>query len=348
MITSGQYYQYFYNIFLRKHKEEFQYCLRHDPSREMDVPKRGNYGKLSSLLEQIDLKYGFDMELNYAQLSLWQKEFARCTEEEALLAAGCFVLFCCLIDKFLDSPRFSTEQKEAVCEKCSLTGMEIAGMEIAGRKITGMETAGIEITGMEITGTEIIREQDFRELDLLIAPFIRFIRKQKDRELYSKEMLYTDINKAFRSEIYMYRSALGHNRDMEGEELSLLIDKSVRFEKAAFLTASFGVNSRRSVRAAEVLGRIFWLTDDLCDFVEDIREHRKNSLLVFCIREEKVSSLEERIEIVLKNLDIAVSQLEEDLRLLKELVSEEFYCFMMAQVWKWSYKVRGKAEKADE
>lgn len=322
MITSAQYYQYLYDSFLLKHKEEFQYCLRHDPAREMEVPKTGDYRKLLSLLEQIDLKYGFDMELNFAQLSLWQKKFVGGTDEEALLAAGCFVLFCCLTDKFLDSPRFSTEQKEVVCEKCSLIGMEISGMEIT-------------------------REHGFRELDLLIAPFIRFIRKRNDREPYSKGMLYTDIHKAFRSEIYMYRSVLDHKRDMEGEDLSLLIDKSVRFEKAAFLTASFDFNSQKSVRAAEALGRIFWLTDDLCDFVEDIREHRKNSLLVFCIQDEKVSSLEERSEAVLKNLDIAVSQLEGDLLLMKELVSEEFYCFMMAQVWKWSFKVRGKAKKAD-
>ena len=36
---------------------------------------------------------------------------------ERMLTAGKLVLFCCLIDNLLDSPRFSAEEKDKDCEK---------------------------------------------------------------------------------------------------------------------------------------------------------------------------------------------------------------------------------------
>lgn len=301
-----------------KHRNKFEYCIKHNPSNKITIPKGGDYAKLDKLLKEIYMHYNFDMKLNYIQLYLWQKNFCSIIDNEAILAAGKFVIFCCLVDKFLDSPRFSENNKNIICEKLN--------------QIINPQPTGIFI-------------EKFPELDKLIEPFLQFYHKHLDDTFYTRENIFSSIKKAILSEIFMYQSVLTTSTYMKHSELDLLLDKSIEFEKAAFLTASFGHNTPKSVLTAETLGRIFWLIDDLCDFVEDIREHRKNSLLVYCVPKERKYTLECRVEIVYKNLNKAILQLEKDLSLLKSLVDEDFYCFMVVQIWNWSFRIRHMIEQ---
>ena len=153
-----------------------------------------------------------------------------------------------------------------------------------------------------------------------------------------------DLFKAFQSEEYMYRSNLKKYEKIPDEDLSILIDKSTLFEKVVFLTATYGYNTIQSVEAAELLGEMFWLVDDLCDFVEDVHAGRKNSLLFYCIKERKELTLERRIELVYNNMDFAVDHLNNVLAKLKKLVDNEMFFFIVLQIWKWCHNIRKIAE----
>ena len=75
--------------------------------------------------------------------------------------------------------------------------------------------------------------------------------------------------------------------------------------------------------------------DDLCDFIDDIKAGRKNSLLIFCADKEAFGSFEERLENVFKNMNRAVNELENTLRKLRNYVDETFFCFLVVRIWNW-------------
>lgn len=314
MISVKQYYNLLYEKLIHMHQDEFDYCLARDNSASIPPPIGEKYSALKLLLDKVEQKYGFNMKLNYAQLTLWQRRFCAPNESElkenAFYASGAFVLFCCLIDNFLDSPRFTVADKEDVYKK------------------------------IEQFDGAIYKNNKFLELDILIEQFLFFLNSCSEDANCKKAYLRTEINRAFTSEIYMYKSALHKDSRLSDAEFNLLVDKSVAFEKAALLTASYGNNSAKSLKAAEVMGNIFWLIDDLCDFVEDIRENRKNSLLLYCVKENTNYSLEERVEMVYQNIEIPIQQLFQNINELRTVAGQELYVFMMNQIWKWAFRVR--------
>ena len=315
MISEHQYYQKLYNMFIKENQRLFDECTAHVFSSKIPKPEGETYEKLQSLLSTIEQKYGFDMRLNYKQLYLWQRTVMSEVDEERMLVAGKLVLFCCLIDNFLDSPRFSIAAKNKLCE--------MAGMTFFNLK----------------------RQKDspnFYEINILAQDVLRFYQDHPTDIAYPnwKE----DLFHAFQSEVYMYRSMLKKREGLPDEDLGLLIDKSIKFEKAAFLTATYGHNTAQSVEVAKLLGEVFWLVDDLCDFIEDVHAGRKNSLLFYCVQESGVFTLEQRIEMAYANMDLAIDRLNSVLIRLRALVNLDMISFIVSQIWKWCYNVRKMAE----
>lgn len=314
MVSAKQYNSLLYEKLIHNHQNEFNYCLARDISASIAPPIGERYLSLKQLLDEVERKYGFNMKLNHAQLTLWQRSF--CTQdksewkEDAFYASGMFVLFCCLIDNFLDSPRFTPAEKTDVYKKIE-----------------------------HFNGT-VCKNTVFPELDLLLEQFMLFINSCQEDECCKKAYLLKEIELAFDSEIYMYKSVLNKETKMSNAEFKLLIDKSISFEKVALLTASYGFNSSESLKAAELMGYIFWLIDDLCDFVEDVREKRKNSLLVYCVPENDNCSLDNRVELVYQNLDMPIAQLFQNLNELRIMAGDGLYIYMMNQIWKWSFRIR--------
>lgn len=313
MITANQYYNLLYEKLFLSHKTEFDLCLKKENSGMIPQPIGNRYETLKRLLDIVEQKYGFNMKLNYVQLTLWQQAFCKEDEyslkEDAFYASGSFVLFCCLVDNFLDSPRFTEREKEIICKKIECFEMNDS------------------------------KDNLFPELDILFGDFWRFLNSCQEDTKCKKTYLIDLVKRAFQSEIYMYRSVLQKDTVMNITELNSLIDKSIAFEKAALLVASYGTNSDSSLKAAEIMGNIFWLIDDLCDFVVDIQENRKNSLLVYCISTDNNHPLEECINLVYENLEKPIQHLYDNLMLLRDIAGEDLYVFMMNQVWKWSYHV---------
>lgn len=315
MISESQYYQKFYNLFIKKNHLLFDDSLAHDFYSGIPKPEGKEYQNLQSLLSIVEQKYGFNMCLNYKQLYLWQRTVMSELDTERMLAAGKLVLFCCLIDNLLDSPRFSAAEKDKICEKAG--------------------------TLFFYSPTQEDRAY-FTELDILAEDILQFYQDHPADPAYPewKEDLY----QAFQSESYMYRSALKKHEKLSDEHLSLLLDKSIKFEKAAFLTATYGYNTKQSVEAAELLGEVFWLVDDLCDFIEDVRAGRKNSLLFYCVQETGIFTLEKRIELVYANMDFAIDRLDRVLIRLKTLINRDMFSFIITQIWKWCHYVREVAK----
>lgn len=321
MISVSSYYEYLYQNFLRSREEEFQKCISHDHALIIPPPTGTKYEHLVYLLTQIEQKYGFNMRLNYRQLYLWQKNFCPSIDIEAILAAGNLVLFCCLVDNILDSKRFSPKDKEIICN----------------------------IINLEKNSIQIHRElTSFAELSDLINGVFEFYRERNNDTVYSVQSFQQDIRRAVQSEIYMYHSSLLSREAISREKLVLMTDKSIAFEKASFLTASFGHNTDESIDAAITLGNCFWLLDDLCDFIEDIRARRKNSLLLYCVDETDILSLPNRVKIAFENIDKAIYKLNKELYNLKLQVDIDLYSFIMSQVWKWSSHVRRIAQQIDK
>lgn len=313
MLSTRQYYQRLYEELLLKHKDEFNDCLSRDSGLTVSPPETEEYVRLNRLLGQVEEKYGFQMTLNYKQLYLWQRNFCPVADDSSLLAAGKLVLFCCLADNLLDSPRFSDKEKESVCEK-ALTQRELSLSRPS--------------------------KACFPELDALRDEAYGFYEKRPQDDVYPVAAVMDDLALAFRSETYMYHSRLKDYETLPDSDLPLLADKSVRFEKAALLTTSFGNNTERSVKAAVTMGRIFWLTDDLCDLIDDLRAKRKNSLLFFYADSSDALSLLERAALVYQNMGQAIMTLWGELENLRKLVDKDLYAFMVSQVWKWCHHVR--------
>lgn len=303
-------YLFLYNEIMIKHKQFFLECSKRDVSKTISMPSGKGYDELTALLSSVCEKYGLRLRINYEQLYLWQTCFLKEKSDDAILAASYLVQACILADHILDSPDFTKKQKEAVCRKINWN--------------SGMGES----------------ENEFPELSLLFTGFRDYFEKQKEDPLLNEALLYQMIQKAIDSEIYMYESKLDFFEDMEDENLFLLIDKSVEFEKAVFITALYGNNTEESIVAAGILGKIFWLVDDLCDFMDDVKAGRKNSLLLYCADRTNYITFEQRLRSVFANLNLAVEELETSLESLREYVSEEFFDFLILQIWKWFEPVK--------
>lgn len=177
-------YLFLYDEVLMKHKEIFKYCSKFDISREIVAPSSRDYDELNELLLQIHEKYDIDMNVNYAQLYLWQKCFLEKTNDEAILAASYLVKFCVMADCIFDSTCFSEKQKKYVCKKSNFLLRQTDSKE------------------------------EFPELDRLLSGFLNYMHMQKDDVFFRKEILKRTLWKAFQSERYMYKSKIDFSEDI--------------------------------------------------------------------------------------------------------------------------------------
>ena len=124
------------------------------------------------------------------------------------------------------------------------------------------------------------------------------------------------------------------------QKLPLVTDKSVAFEQAAFEIAVAGHGNAHTENAAENMGKLFWLVDDICDFPEDIKERRRNSLLYYLVPEEDEINLQTRVTLAYKRIDKAIDELICCLRQLPALVANPLYMYMLRTIWDWGKNIR--------
>lgn len=317
MLTAAKYYQYLNERFILKNKVLFDRGTAANKDAEFEKPSGNICAELEGVVRQINEAYGFDMAVNYRQIALWQQNFCAAPDEAAMMAACKLVLFCCLADKILDSPRFGAEEKEKICCKLHTKYFD---------------------------GTSSFEQDEFPEMNRLgneIREYLLAAAEENTKEVF---MVLEHLEKAFISERYMYESVLQRNESMSQSDLPLLVDKSIEFETAVFLLGSIGNNDARSLSAARTISRIFWLIDDLCDFPDDVHAKRRNSLLLLCVPQYGPLSLAERVEIAFQNIEYPVTLLEESISDLEKMIDSEFYLFLMGQLWVWCSNVRAALE----
>jgi len=282
------------------------------------LPKHA-FDSLLGLLDTVEAKYGFDMQKicapNYNKFVLWQRAFPGGSVNDRMAAIK-FVVFCCLVDKILDSPRFTEAEKEAVCRKVDVR---------------------------HLTAEVPYQSESFPEIDALLNDIRIHLIAPEWRDSACLPMLLKKMDRAFTSEIYMWKNPLLLRESFNKGDLHLLVDKSVDFELAAFLLASQCMD-HPDAAVARYIAIAFWLIDDLCDFVEDIHCKRRNSLLFCCVPTDETISLEERIELAYSNLEKMIVLLETCLKKLKSCTNSELYQFILNEVWEWSFNVRRMAE----
>jgi len=315
MISAKQYYSYINQKFIISNENLFADCC--DEKLTLLKVPRGRCEPLIKLLNTVESKYGFNMQkmcaLNYNQFVLWQNSFSKEYKEKELIIALKFVVLCCLADKFLDSDRYSDEEKIHICNKINIKNL---------------------------LSTQKYESPFFTEMDVLLNDIREFLISDHVCNVPERDYIIECIRDAFLSEIYMYKNPLQKKEKNADIEMHLLIDKSVKFEIAAFLLATIGSNSTKTIEAATYSANIFWLIDDLCDFVEDVHCKRKNSMLFYCVKDNAELLLSERVEISFNNVDIFINALEENMKSLKQIVDNKFYDYMLNEIWGWCSNVR--------
>lgn len=274
-------------------------------------------------LNTIESRYEFNMQkmcvLNYNKFVLWQRCFAGKIDEEKIKAATEFVAFCCLADKFLDSGRFDREEKEIVYESLNIRNFQ---------------------------GETSYTGRAFSELDEFINHIRNFLERNQMDHAEEIQCILLRMRAAYESEKYMYLFPLSNDDRISREEYHLLTDKSVQFEIAAFMIASMGYNSEQSLNAANCIGEIFWVLDDLCDLLEDIKNGQKNSLLFYSCDPDENISIKDRAQQTVCHLDQYILILFQNLESLKQLVSEDLLHYIYAEVWDWGYDIRHRVNRS--
>lgn len=314
MINEKIYYKKIYEKLIVANSDIFSGCVEKNfPEIVID---NQYFEQLYNLLDQVEKKYEFDMQKivipNYKKFALWQECYFGKIDIEKIKIATEFIIFCCLVDKFLDSGRFTREEKNLVCQK---------------------------IVADNFFSSKNYKSDIFIELDILLNNIRKFILDNECSNA-EKDKLLKLIDKALVSEVYMYRHPLGENDAMEKKDYHYLIDKSIEFEKSAFAIATYTANNERSENAAKNVGNVFWIIDDLCDLMEDIKYNRKNSLLFVGIDCDEPISISKRIEYAYKNMDWFIEKLINNLNALKNNSSEKFYDYIVNEVWEWCFDIR--------
>ncbi len=317
MISIQEYYNSINENFIKTHMPLFKESLSYHIAENNKALQESS--KLTELLDLVYDKYDFNLHRqikpNLQQFYLYQLQICGKTDSYRLDIALVFVLFCCLADKFLDSPRFSEEEKEYICQKLD--------------------------TKYLMSSTPYDSEY-FQEMNELLNHLRAFMVKHLG--LPKIQVLIDDIQDAFTSEIYMSKVHLPMSEKSDKKNLQLLTDKSIKFEKSAFLLSVLGDITPDAENIGDSIAKIIWLVDDLCDFVEDVQCKRKNSLLYLYTDETEELSLAERVEQTYKNLSFVYTLLDEEIERLSMLATPQLYHFIITQVWDWFNNVRNKAE----
>ena len=303
MISEKKYYDFLYENFLVKNKEQWEKANLWSENHifyKMDEETE----KLLELLNGIEKKYEFNLQRmcrnNFELLSLYQMEFLGQIERRQRNIGLKFLIVCCLADKILDSKRFCTGEQ---------------------KKIINLLTIG-----------KRRKEAPFFELGELLEEIDHYIEEYENAELKEKTIKLT--SDAFTSEQYMWKHLLLEKEAFDQKTIGLLTDKSVKFEKAVLLLSLKEEMSEAAIEAADLIGKISWLTDDLCDFISDIREQRKNSLLYFELSDEEMN-LEYRAEMALEYMSNHIRRLEDYLDKLEIIAPVDLYFYILNMVKRW-------------
>lgn len=319
MLCSKDYYSYLYDYLIKKNANLFKDC---DNSKLTALPLPSEmFDELISLLNEIYRKYEFNMQktcsINYNLFTLWEINNSNYVNYENILIAIKFILFGCLADKILDSQRFSKSEKEKVIEKLDI-------------RVFVSEKPFIS--------------DCFKEMDILLNDIRCFLVSETAKKSPYYEIIIRKMEQAFLSEVYMSQTSLKLKEKMLSSEMRLLIDKSVEFETVAFFIASISNITDRTMASAKCISEIFWLVDDLCDFVDDIKCKRKNSVLFYCTPMDEEINLVNRVDLAFSNLNIILDKLENNIFTLNQIVKPQLFDFVINQIWVWCYNVRRMVE----
>ena len=249
--------------------------------------------------------YDYDMTkkflINLDFIFTWQESITGSVNEEAAIVAAEYIIFCCVVDKILDSDRFSKDVK---------------------RKL--LQYIGIESFSYHIPLN--IEETEFQCIFKLVMDIRAFLRKYAGDKA---DNVMKDIDKALRSECFMSFHDLQYS--VKEDEQSFLIDKSVSFESSALRLGVLPYDSDPVVQA-DTIGEIFWLIDDICDLLDDYKSNRINSLLYYNNPEYKIA---DRLIYAVNHIDFYIELLNVKIALLKQSTDNTVYEYMKEQIWWW-------------
>lgn len=314
MISETEYYNYINSIFVKKFNDDFEDALNWKKSFSL-VPNSKEYNDLICLLDDIEKKFEFNMRkqclVNYTFFKLWRNMLGISENDVYLLTAVKFVLACCIADKVIDSKRFSDMEKRYLISK------------VNHLSIINLDESNI-----------------FYELDLLFNEIFLTIEKINDKD--DKKIIYKKIKKALISEKFMGEHTLRDCAIMNELNFHLLIDKSVEFESAAILLNLVECGCKNHIGISNMVGEIFWIIDDICDFIDDIKNNRANSILFYNIMPNGCD-LNQRIDKSFELVENITNRLKTQLECLKSLISSELYYYILCMIWEWTTNIREKS-----
>ena len=319
MITRKNYLLHIYDVLFG-----YEY-IKNVKKPDLTMPDSVGTKRISDILEilnAVEKKYLFNMQqmfkLNVCKFSLWQQCMCDAFDIRTVFAASEFVAFCCLVDKFLDSKRFSDGFKD----------------EIA---------SGF----LHISEIKHLGEKSGKYLDELRALWNIFVE-----DVYSVPYLENQINMiteylsaAFVSEEHLCHSKLQEKETFIADETELLTDKSTKFVTASFLISDISGSYLDRIEIFDIIGQLFCIVDDICDLIEDVENRRKNSLLFTLPDQGRELVLSERVEMTVSRIDTAVCEAKTLIQLLNDDLSVEMFDFIMWEVHEWGYPIRKELGK---
>lgn len=346
-----------YDLNLKKWLDEnedlFRDC-RAEPEKGRDAAEElaaaPGFDTLYAIMDRAETLYEFDLQKmiypDYVKFKAWQEVCHFPKTDENLIRAGiAFVLFCCLCDKILDSRRIAPDLRAAVRGYLN-SFREEDGMLESG--MPGRNSAGTDKYGFperQATEEKKMDPGSIRILQELWTEVCSGMAKIRDSEAAAR--IRREMKRAFVSEVYMSENPLPDRESFPRSKLHLVIDKSKAFENAAFMIAAGGqiapVVKFPGAKLFSAVADLYWLADDLADFPEDMQNRSRNSLLYYCVPDEREISVEERVVMAFANIYLALKRLEESLRYVLEHTNPAFGNIMAETVYDW---INGEAVRA--
>lgn len=310
MINKKIYHSYIYERVVLQHLSWKSVKKSYDQDIALD-------SELGSLLDDIYMKFNWSFhknaKTNIAKFRLWRKEFSLPENDTLVYAATYFVLYCCLVDKIIDSRCFSEDKKKLLCKELN--------------------------SFWKITSESVCA---FSEVALLGKRMKRLLFRKSLQNNFKWFQLLHKINRAFSSECFLYEHPLEcFNTNIQ---LHNLTDKSICFVSSAFEIAALDSFNIRMEKLSEIIGNIFWLIDDICDFAADLEDGIINSALLFCTDLKQEMSIEHRINYALSNMEVMTQKLEAEIEEMNILASTELSNWILNQLWEWTADIRKSVE----
>ena len=302
-----------------KNEMRFREAVEHYNERVYPFPYE-RFEDIIYVCRRIKEKYGIDysykLDANYYQRVIWQRAIlGRELEEEAKVSTE-WVLFGCLIDTFLDSETFSNIFKDKLC--------------------------------MKLNGDIFFKNQPspctvLPEIDILTKDIYSYLTRESTKKSACYSYLSKSIERALASEKYISTGSLKIGK-YKNDNLPLLVDKSVEFEKTAYMISIFPYLNKQCISLIINISEVFWLIDDLCDCFDDVKARRKNSLLFMFARDDEDIDTEERLFRVYKNIPQICERIEQNLDKVRVMVGEEYYYYLTVLIWRWGKEIREEFE----